>query len=266
MRITTTYRAAAGLAIAAAQLFSQPATNAKPTFDVASVKPSAAGSRQQLTIQPGGRLSLNGFSVETLIAISYRLPAFQIVVPDGWMKVDRWAIEAKAEEVASVPAWAPPYLPEVIATRLRALLEERFSLQAHREMREMKAYVLALAKGGAKLEETEPPLPAVSMAAGPGVLVASAVTMDQIVTYLNRIMDLPVIDKTGLTGHYNFKLKFAPESHRPLSAPPSSPEGTETGDPSIFVALREQLGLEVKPSREDVDVLVIDSARRPSAN
>jgi uncharacterized protein (TIGR03435 family) len=90
------------------------------------------------------------------------------------------------------------------------------------------------------------------MKAGPGVIEASAVSMIQFVTYLNRIMDLPVIDQTGLDGHYNLKLTFAPESTHPLSAPPPSdgsvPVPSANNDPSIFDAIHE-LGLELKSAK-----------------
>jgi uncharacterized protein (TIGR03435 family) len=252
-----TYEALVGLVIAAAPLWSQ----ARPEFDVASIKPSVPGSRQQLTIQPGGRLSLNSFTLEALIAISHRLAAFQISGAQGWMQADRWAIEAKADEVPGVPAWSPPYLPEIIAVRLRALLEDRFSLTVHHETRELKAYTLTVSKSGSKLTAADAehsPHPG-SMAAGPGVINASAVTMDQIVTYLNRIMDLPVIDKTGVGGFYDIKLRFSPDSTHPLGAPQ-----TDFADPSIFTAMEEQLGLNLRAAKEPVDVLVIDSAMRPT--
>jgi uncharacterized protein (TIGR03435 family) len=270
--------------MATAPVFSQGVGDARPAFDVASVKPSVQGSREQMTIQPGGRLTVNGFPLQFLVAVSYRLAPFQMSGANGWMASDRWSIETKAEEVSSIPAWSPPYLPEVIAVRLRALLEDRFALKVHRETRELKAYTLTIAKNGSRLITADAPPPSTpqggsaaertpppgSMAAGPGVIIASAVTMDQIVNYLNRIMDLPVIDKTGLTGHYNIRLRFAPESSRPLSAPPpadgSTPAVNVAGDPSIFVALEEQLGLSLTSRKEAVEVLVIDSARRPAEN
>jgi len=114
------------MALATAPLFSQAPPEIKPVFDVASVKPSLPGSRQQLTIQPGGRLSANEFSLEALIAICHHLAAYQLSGAEGWMKADRWSIEAKAEDVTQIPAWSPPYLPEVMAVRLRALLEGTF--------------------------------------------------------------------------------------------------------------------------------------------
>ena len=292
MKDRCNYAVLLGMALATAPLFSQAPREVKPVFDVASVKPSLPGSRQRLTIQPGGRLSANEFSLEALIAICHHLPYYQLSGAEGWMKADRWSIEAKAEDVTQIPAWSPPYLPEVMAVRLRALLEERFSLKAHRETRELKAYTLTIGKGGSKLVEFDPAsqsatgqqsppppmggLPAEptprpgSMAAGPGVIIASAVTMDQIIVYLNKLMDLPVIDKTGLSGRYSFKLRFAPGSAHPLSeAPPmdgATPQLIVTDNPSIFLAIQEQLGLNLRMAKEGVEVLVIDSARRPTEN
>jgi uncharacterized protein (TIGR03435 family) len=237
-----------------------------PAFDVASVKLSAPGAREGLTIQPGGRLSAHGFSLKTLIAMANHLPVFQLIGGDAWTANDRWSIEAKAEDVKEVPAWSPPFLPEVMAVRMRSLLEDRFALKAHREKREMKAYTLTVSKNGAKLTPGDPSARG-AMRAGPGIIMASAVTMDQFQTYLNRIMDLPVVDQTGLGGQYRFDLKFAPESTHPLSASDGSMPGPAVNnDPSIFDAIREQLGLELKPAKEPVEVLVIDSARKPSAN
>jgi uncharacterized protein (TIGR03435 family) len=92
--------------------------------------------------------------------------------------------------------------------------------------------------------------------------------MTQFVTYLNRIMDLPVFDHTSLGEHYQFQLKFAAESTHPLSNPATA-EGAAAAslpDPSIFDAIVSQLGLELRAAKEPVDVLVIDSARKPSEN
>jgi uncharacterized protein (TIGR03435 family) len=227
-------------------------------FDVASIKPTPPDVRDGLTIQPGGRFTSNGFALRTLIVMAYHLTAYQLSGADGWMANDRWSIEAKAEEVTQIPAWSPPYPPEVMAARLRSLLEDRFQLKTHRETRELPMYTLSPVKNGSKLSAVDP-TPG-GMKAGPGVIQASAVTMVQFVTYLNRIMDLPVVDQTGLADHYSFKLAFAPDSTRPLSTP------TPSDDPSIFDAIRDQLGLELKSAKRPVEVLVVDSASKPSAN
>jgi uncharacterized protein (TIGR03435 family) len=90
--------------------------------------------------------------------------------------------------------------------------------------------------------------------------------MDQFVVYLNRIMDLPVIDQTGLGEKYKFSLKFAPESTRPLAAPAFVDGAAATSDPTIFEAIQDQLGLELKRAKSPVEVLVVDSARKPAEN
>jgi uncharacterized protein (TIGR03435 family) len=244
------------------------ASAADPAFDVAAVKPATPGVREGLTIQPGGRLSANGFSLKTLIIMANHIAQFQISGADGWMADDRWSIEAKAEDVTEIPAWSVPYPPEIMALRLRTLLEDRFGLKLHREKREMKAYKLTMGKKGSKLISGDESAHG-RMSAGPGEIRASAVSMGQFAMYLNKIMDLPVIDKTGLEEFYKVDLKFAPESSRPLSVPTAadgSAAPSVSNAPSIFDAIEEQLGLELKLAREQVEFLVVDSARRPSAN
>ena len=285
-----------GILVAAAPIFSQAPQEAKRSFDVASVKPSMPGTRQAITIQPGGRFVASGVQLRLLIAIAYHLQAYQMSGGESWIATDAWSIEAKAEEVSVIPFWSPPYIPDVMAVRLQSLLEDRFALKTHRETRELQVYALAVNKGGAKLTAADPPptpgqppagtrpplgpsgsIPASfapppgAILAGPGTLIGSAITMDQIVVFLNRLMDRPVIDKTGLAGYFNVKLQFAPESAprtafgaAPANSLPDAPPATS--DPSIFTAIQEQLGLKLESTKESVEVLVIDSAQRPSEN
>src|SRR5665213_3802146 len=77
------------------------------TFDVASVKPAAPGSREGLAIQPGGRLVVNGLPLRFLIALAYHLRAFQMVGGESWMTDDRWSIEAKTNASSSAPPSSP---------------------------------------------------------------------------------------------------------------------------------------------------------------
>jgi uncharacterized protein (TIGR03435 family) len=246
--------------------FGLAASSAGPGFDVAVIKPAAAGTREGMTVEPGGRLLANGFPLKFFISTAYHLPVFQIFGADGWMVIDRWFIEAKAEDITGLTGWTPPYLPEVMAVRLRTLLADRFALKSHLEKRELKAYVLSVSKKDNKLAPGDPAARG-AMAAGPGVIQAYAATMDQFVIYLNRIMDLPVIDQTGLGEKYKFSLKFAPESTRPLAAPGSADGAAAVpSDPTIFDAIRDQLGLELKLAKEPVEVLIVDSAHRPTEN
>ena len=265
--------------------FSQAISESKLTFDVATVKPSDASTRQGLVIQPGGRFVANNFSLQALIAIAYRLrlTPFEMSRVQGWMADQRWDIEAKAEAVTSVPTWLPPAIPEMMAVRLRNLLEERFQLKVHRETRVQPVYVLTLAKSGSKLVPVGDPTQERtgttpeqskqrrgSFRAGPGVVIGAAVSVDQLAMYLDRLMDREVVDKTGLTGYFDITLKFAPESAprfvaaQPSGGSPADPQAST--DPSIFTALQEQLGLKLQATKEPMPFLVIDSARKPGEN
>ena len=93
--------------------------------------------------------------------------------------------------------------------------------------------------------------------AGPGVILAAAVTMTQIANTLNRAVDRPIVDRTDVKGYFNMRLQFAPDTGTPAAA-------TDTAAPSIFTAIQEQLGLKLEPSKSPMEVLVIDSVEKPA--
>lgn len=262
------------------------------SFDVASIKPSAPGTRQRILIEPGGGFFAEGVSLKLLIASAWQLAQYQMSGGDNWTASEPWTVEAAAEGI-TVPSWSPPFFPEIIAARVRSLVSVRFALQVHHETRELAVYRLSIGRNGTKLKVTQKPqpsqrdttegsprtggrgghledmIPAAGRAmAGPGTLIASAIPMQQLITLLGRWMDRPIINKTGLTGYVDVRLRFAPETApRPSQVQPS-PDGAPapSDDPSIFTAVEEQLGLKLEPAKEPVDVLVIDSAQRPTAN
>jgi uncharacterized protein (TIGR03435 family) len=240
------------------------AFSAEPSFDVASIKSSAPGTRDGIAIQAGGRFVANA-SLKLLIGLAWHLH-FPIAGGDSWVGSDLWSIEAKAEGASDISTWTPPNLPEAIAVRLRSLLQERFLLKTHEEMRNTQIYRLSVSPGGSRMEAVDPASStATSFRAGPGAIIGSKATMEQFVTILSRYMDRPVIDKTGLTGLYNAKLQFAPES-APKQLSGSTTAASASDDPSIFTAIQEQLGLKLEAAQEPVEILVIDHAERASAN
>ncbi len=267
-----------------------------PSFEVVSIKPSPPGTRQRLAIEPGGRFIAEGVQLNLLVALAYHLQAnYQLSGAQPWVATDSWTIEAKADDISEIPHWTPPFVPDVIAVRLQSLLADRFALKTHFEMRDMQTYSLVLDKLPSKLRPVEPPSdethtpegqplsasgstssakltpPPGAVLAGPGKIIASAITMGQLVTLLNRLMDRPVIDHTNLTGHYDVNLQFDPASSPHWMGPPP-PNGAAatpsppSDDPSIFIALQQQLGLKLQRVKEPVPVLVIDSAQRPTPN
>ena len=280
----------------------QSSTESKPAFDVISIKPSPSGTRQRLAIEPGGRFIADGVPLGLLVAIAYHLQAYQMAGVEGWIMKDQWSIEAKtADGTVDPPSANPPYMgvSDRMAHRLQSLLADRFALKTHHESREMQVYELTVGPTGSKMTPVDAPPqsapgtspgsgakprltldgklapdfvpPPGAVVAGPGIIAASAIPMDQIVGLLNRLMNYPVIDKTGLKGYFNVRLQFDPESAPgtvgappPLADPNSAP--LPSNDPSIFTAVQQQLGVKLQSAKDAVDVLVIDSASKPTKN
>jgi uncharacterized protein (TIGR03435 family) len=140
---------------AAIPLLSQTPPTQKPSFEVASIKPSDPGNtRFAIVGQPGGRLIVTGASLKGLIALAYAVRDFQISGGPNWITTDRWDIEARAEEGTVPPPSGPPdpNRPNPLALRLQVLLQDRFQLKLHRETREMPVFEMTVAKGGPKVK------------------------------------------------------------------------------------------------------------------
>jgi uncharacterized protein (TIGR03435 family) len=265
----------------------------KPSFEVASVKPSTqAGVSGVIRRTPGGRFTASNVGLRFLIQYAYRVHDSQIIGGPSWMATERWDIEAKAEEGHVAPPAGPidPSSIDEINLRLQSLLEDRFQLKLHYERRELPLYIMTLAKDGPKMKAVDPPpppdqapplpppdrrpeggLPSNStpppgtFSTPPGMFVGTAITMPQIIYVVSRLLGRAVTDKTDLKGTFDVRLQFAPESvpGNPVAAPAgaSNPAG-----PSIFTAIQEQLGLRIESTKGPVDVLVIDSVQKPIEN
>jgi uncharacterized protein (TIGR03435 family) len=167
-------------------------------------------------------------------------------------------VRAKVAD-ADVPAWGRLSNGSK-QMALQALLAERFHLVARRVMKEGKVYELVVAKGGPKFKgslppETDPSAPPSQMGAQ---FLGHNTTMGQFASSLSNLgVSRPAVDKTGLTGMYEFRFRLDPNS---------SPQDPGPSDSSIIDALREQLGLDLKPSTGPVESLVIDHIERPAEN
>jgi len=131
---------------------------------------------------------------------------------------------------------------------MQTLLADRFQLKVHCETKEMPVYALVVAgKGGSKLKQ--------SAAGRTTQIVTAKGCIEQLVTQLSGTLGQPVLDKTGLTGEYDYELEWAPEN-----------AAAEVDTPGIFTALQEQLGLKLESQKAPVEVLAIDHAEKPSEN
>jgi uncharacterized protein (TIGR03435 family) len=270
-----------------------------PTFEVASIRPAAP-------IGPGGKVDIGihidgaqvrcvSWSLRDYLARAYRTKVTVISGPD-WTASERFDISA------TLPAGSTPaQIPEM----LQALLADRFQVKLHNEKKDFPVYVLLSGKGPLKMKES-PPDPdadkdepkgttnAVGSGSEAGVNVnlghgsaysfannrfeAKKLTMAVFTAQLERYLDRPIVDMTGLTGQYDFALDFTPEDYRAMlirvaisagvSLPPEAMHMLD--NVSIGGALSDalqQVGLKVEARKAPLDMIVVDDAlKTPTAN
>jgi uncharacterized protein (TIGR03435 family) len=230
------------------------------TFDAASIKRSAPGNPNGSTFEflTGGGLRVKYGTLRGLIESAYDVRDFQIAGGPSWLNSDRFDITARSELGSAQVSRAE----EMVGTRLklRALLAERFQLIVHRETRDEQEYVLVVDKSSPKLvaARTAPDSRAGTQATC-GHLTGTQASMANLVFVLSRQLRRPVIDRTGLTDRYSFELDWTPDVAPCAGA-------ADNNAPSIFTALREQLGLRLDSIKGPVEAVVVDRAERPSEN
>jgi uncharacterized protein (TIGR03435 family) len=255
--------AAAGVMLAQAPAF-RPAFDA---FEVATIKPTAAdwtGGRY-MRMQTAHQFEARGYALRILLSAAYNLTPKAISGGPAWIDSDLYDILAEA------PGAVRPTLEEQM-TMLKKLLADRFTLTFHREAKEFSIYALTVAKGGPKLvkaasddsPEGSPPL-VFRLAPERARLPARNATMTELAWVMQRAaVDRPVVDRTGLTGRYDFDLEWTPdETQFGGNVPKGNPEPPK---PDLFAAMQQQLGLRLEASRGPIDALVIDGVERPTAN
>jgi bla regulator protein blaR1 len=223
-----------------------------------------------------GGLRISGGSLKYLLTLAYEVRSFQISGGSGCIDSDRFDILAKSDDSsASENAPGDPSKPtetqyktmqERMRPTLQALLADRFQLRLHRETKEQRVYALVVGKNGTKLQ---PASEFRGLHIGWGQLTGNGATLEMLTTALAGQLGRPVLDRTGLKGSFNFKLEWSPESAQvggssPRGLDPASP--TDTGGPSMFTAVEEQLGLKLESARGPVELLVIDHVEKPSQN
>jgi bla regulator protein blaR1 len=240
-----------------------------------------------------GRFSAENITLQQLITYAYELQAFEIFGAPSWAASDRFDIAGTMEPSPTGLSDQGPRQRRL----LRALLAERFELVVHEERRDMPVYSLVLARPDRRLGErlrpfegecmeTVPPEdlkapwlstpdPGKGPGRGPspcmlftgvGRLSSSGTMLSALSSTLARFpaVSRRVIDRTGLTGRFEYDLEWTPMVVPPGAAAPDRPS-SDTG-PTIFTALREQLGLRLESTKETITVLVIDSVNQPSPN
>lgn len=238
-------------------------------FDVASVKPSASGAGVWSVVRgKDGRFVAENTPLKALIEFAYDIRDPQIIGAPGWMGGARYNIEARPDRTIPVG----PVGDATTRLMLRDLLSDRFHLVTHRETVISPVYALVVGKNGPKLTEATPESKGPDVWVSRGQFRASKVTMTDVAHMLSTQVGRTVIDKTGLTGTYNFILEYAPEVETTIAAKEGVSETAKSDSaltpeaPAIFTALQEQLGLRLESTNGPVEILVVDRVERPSPN
>ena len=246
------------LALPCSVAFGQASASAA-TFDVASVRPSqhqvGPDYNNQFAYTPTG-ISVQNVTLKRLIAEAYHLQLNQVSGP-AWIDQNEYDIEARTAE---------PATREQMARMLRTVLADRFNLKQHSEPREMRVYDLVVADSGPKIHPIDD---GETAAANVGShfhgdmrkfadFLAVMFTMPAASSPSEPVIaggpQIPVLDKTGLTGIYDFSVDMRPEL------------GTD-GFTSWQRVLKDQLGLRIESRKENVAVMIVDEATKiPNAN
>jgi len=252
---------------------------ARPLFEVASVKPNPPSALRHVIYPPtGNRFHTTDASVRLLIQYAYSVQTFEISAGPDWMNTAGYEIDAKAE--------GSPTRSEM-RVMLQALLEDRFKLKLHRDMKKLPMYALVAGKGGVNLAKpkegdctdlgtvtsgkdqhpvTSPCGDAVLMGSPSGMEVRGRqIAMTDFTKLLSGIVGRPVIDKIGVTGNFDINVEFACDEFTPGIPCPDQLE-EPASKPSIIGALQRQLGLKLESAKAPVEVIVIDHLERPTEN
>jgi len=227
------------------------AQRAEPSFDVASVKRSQDILPGPVWNAPPGQFRMTSGPVASLIWTAYETPVFELPGAPQWVHTDRYDV------VATYSAGAGR---EAVTAMVRSLLAERFKLAVHYEKQNRPVYALVVARPGQRGRGLTPSTrdctvkdSGCGMTLGGGTLEAVGQPLT-IISSVGRLDGRVIVDKTGLTGLFDFMLRYTLQP-------------TPNGDvPSIFTAVDEQLGLKLVPDTAPLDVVVVDHIERPTQN
>lgn len=237
--------------ILAVVFMAQAQTAAGPSFEVASLKLTEHGrgpdgwSHSSLDTPGHGNLTATNESLQGLIQFAYNVNEYQIAGPE-WLSSDSASYDIVAK--------APGATQEQMRAMMQTLLTERLKVAVHREARTLSGYNLVVGKNGPRQLQASADGTRGGTNSRGGQVTATHVSMATFAHNLSRWLKVPVFDKTGIDGNFDFKLDYEPD----LS------QETDTR-PSIFTALQQQLGLKLEAAKVPVEMIVVDSAERVPA-
>jgi uncharacterized protein (TIGR03435 family) len=242
--------------------------NAKPGVDVATIKPSDPNRQGKIFTVRGQNILTINTTLNDLITMAYDIHARQVKGGPAWLDSDKYDLTVKPDV---------PGQPNVsqIKIVIQKLLADRFQLKFHREKQELSVYAITQLSTGAKVNKSDADpngLPALFFGRAPHGMTFSVrnATMAEVAgTLQGTLLDKPAVDQTGLTGKYDFTLKFTPDPGQMVGfggPPPASAIDDPDAPPDLFTAFQQQLGVKLSSTKAPADVLIIDHVEKASAN
>lgn len=243
-----------------------PGNGSLPTFEVASVKPTPADDLEMGTFltYAGGRIEARGCTLTYLVMVAYDVQKFQISGADGWIDHDRFSIDAKPP-AGSASTKINPSNPKLLPPNeerlmLRALLADRFQLVLKQTTQDVSGFALVLKDPNPKLSAPKDgqAYPVVAMghtfeSESPWYLQGINASMTKFADRLSTMLLVPVVDRTGLTGSYDFLVKYADSRDENASGP-------------LLKDAIQDIGLKLEATKVPMPHLEIVHAARPSEN
>ncbi len=263
-----------------------------PSFEVATIKPSHSSENRRRMMMTPGKLTIENMPLKSLIEFAFDARSdAQVTGGPDWINSENYIIEAKEDETqaAALEKLSPEERAKQVRLMMQSLLIDRFKLKVSRATKETAVYALVIAKGGPKLTPSsqstpapETPGPAGPRMMRPGIMMNGRGELKGTDTPMSLLADIlsrqreaegrVVLDRTGLTGNYDWSLHWSPEAPAPAfkgadaDVPADRSPGPDGSGPTLFTALQEQLGLKLESQKGTVETIVVDSVEKPSEN
>jgi uncharacterized protein (TIGR03435 family) len=275
--------------LAAAASAQSPAT--PPAFEVASIKPSTSADLRSMgtfKMNPGGKLSIENVRLYMIVAAAYQVSVQSVRLSGGpdWIRSTTYDIDAAAEKGAIPANLSPEARKAKMRAMLQTLLAERFHLSMLRETKDLPVYAVTVGRNGPKLQKSKTAeadcgdpddsakqgAPCHEFMGGQGRgLHGKAVSMQDLVYFVENWSDRPMVDQTGLGGLFDIEsVGWVPLRGRP-PVPPGTPPSAEdlayadSTIPTLFTVF-DRLGLKLEATKAPVTTFVIEHIEKPTAN
>jgi len=222
------------------------------------------------SILPGGQFVDPRITLTSMILFAYDIPSFaQLTGLKGWAQDQAFSVAAKPAE--GFPLLSPKENREQVRVMMREMLESRFHLKVHTDIREERTLKLEVRHGGLKIKRVDPPVPpekegVVNAAAGDsgGRMIGKKVTMAGMASALTAILRRKVLDDTGLKDFYDFDVKWS--TPEPADGQKVASGLGNEGVVALMDALQDLLGLRLTSGVAPIKYWVVDHVEKPTAN